>query len=223
MDVEYLGQFTINSTNFQMDLSLLISFVSEMVPLIIRQGSGRCWAFRHVATQVVSPLETTVSLPCLFWTHFLFVSPGAHSAIPVRRQSQMTPEEHRAARNYCVVFCQRPKLEDYTNVISNVLGPCQKANGNQLLQSKLQLLTLVYSIGNNGPLTEWFYSSSSLDPVGLMSNWTHKGMCQSFFPLSVNRLTNKDNYSLWSPDLSQSCLQLMKSFETVCDEMYCLP
>lgn len=121
-----------------MNLSLLISFVSEMVPWMIRQGSGRCWAFRHVATQVVSPLESIVSLPCLFWTRFLSGSPGAHSsAIPARRESQMIPEEHREARNYCVVFCQRPKLEDYTNVISNVLGPCQKVNGNQLLQSKL--------------------------------------------------------------------------------------
>lgn len=115
------------------------------------------------------------------------------STIPARSESQTrqqasTSEEHRAARSYCVVFCQRPKLEDYTNVISNVLGPCQKANGNQLLQPKLQLLTLVYSIGNNGPLTGWFYSSSSLDPVGLTSNWTHKEMCYSLLPFPVNRL-----------------------------------
>lgn len=43
-----------------MNLSRLILFVSEMVPLMIRQGSGKCWAFRHVATQVVSPLEAIV-------------------------------------------------------------------------------------------------------------------------------------------------------------------
>lgn len=61
-----------------MNLSQLILFVSEMVPLMIRQGSGKCWAFRHVATQVVSPLEAIVPLPCLFWTRFLSVSPGAH-------------------------------------------------------------------------------------------------------------------------------------------------
>lgn len=61
-----------------MNLSRLMSFVSEMVSLMIRQGSGRCWAFRHVATRMVSPLEAIVSLPCLFWTRFLSISPEAH-------------------------------------------------------------------------------------------------------------------------------------------------